>query len=123
MKNQEQLVQEEMRKLITKSCATHNSEYYKFQKSLLKFFFGAIDATIDYDEQTIMLWNSKPMSSDAIKLYDINEAVSAKVAYTNLEETLKGCLENGAQQLRFYKTLLFHYNNVKEDIGTDAISA
>lgn len=124
MKNNNQLVQEEMRKLITKSCRfTENlsQDYYGFQKSLLKFYFGAIDVTIDFDAQVILLWNSKPRSEHSFNLYDINEAVASKVSYSNLEETLKGCLEDGAAETRFYKTMLFHYNHVENEIN--AISA
>ncbi|RDK83265.1 hypothetical protein [Marinirhabdus gelatinilytica] len=115
MKDQEQVIQEEMRKLIKKSCKDmENSDYYSFQKSLLKFYFGAVDATIDFDKEIIMLWNSKPRTFREMNLYDINEAVATKVSYSNLEETLKGCLENGEMQMRFYKTMLFHYNKVEE---------
>ena len=80
----------------------------------LKFYFGAVDATIDFDKEIIMLWNSKPRTFREMNLYDINEAVATKVSYSNLEETLKGCLENGEMQMRFYKTMLFHYNKVEE---------
>jgi len=124
MKNQNQLVQEEMRKLVTKSCRfTENlsQDYYGFQKALLKFYFGAMEVTIDFDNELILLWNSKPKTERALKLYDINEAVAAKVSYSDLEETLKGCLEDGTAQTRFYKTMLFHYNNVENEIN--AISA
>ncbi|MDX1462336.1 MAG: hypothetical protein R3359_04710 [Marinirhabdus sp.] len=118
MENQYQVVQEEMRKLIKKSCEfteNLNQDYYGFQKALLKFFFGAVDVTIDYDEEVILLWNSKPRSREDFKLYDINEAVATKVSYSNLEETLKGCLEAGEMQNRFYKTMLFHYNKPESE--------
>ncbi|HBR52655.1 MAG TPA: hypothetical protein EYN07_10570 [Flavobacteriaceae bacterium] len=119
MENQHQIVLEEMRKLITKSCEfTENlsQDYYGFQKALLKFYFQAIDVTIDYDNQTILLWNSKPQSAREFRLYDINEAVATKVSYSSLEETLKGCLEVGDSQTRFYKTMLFHYNKPEETV-------
>jgi len=124
MKNQNQLVQEEMRKLITKSCLfTENlsQDYYGFQKALLKFYFRAIEVTIDYDHKIILLWNSKPKTDRALNLYDINEAVASKVSYSDLEETLKGCLEDGSGPTRFYKTSLFHYNKVTTELN--AISA
>ncbi|MFC7356830.1 hypothetical protein ACFQO1_03955 [Jejudonia soesokkakensis] len=125
MKNPNQIIKEEMRKLIKKSCKNEStqSEYYKFQKALLKFYFNTIDVTIDYESRVISLWNSKPRSMDAIRLFDINEAVSEKVRYTNLEETLKGCLEDGDNASRFYKTMLFYYNNVKEEVLDGAVSA
>ena len=119
MKNKEQIVQEEMRKLIKKSCQfTENitQDYYSFQKSLLKFYFGAVDVTLDFDKELILLWSAKPRTPAHFKLYDINEAMVTKIAYSNLEDTLKGCLENGAMQTRFYKTLLFHYNSVSETV-------
>jgi hypothetical protein len=125
MKNQEQAVQEAMRRLIAKSCSFKrmpSSEYKSFHKSLLKFFFNTIDVNIDYEAHEISLWNSKPLTLDPIKLYNLNEAISSKVNYTNLEETLKGCLELVDMQTRFYKTLLFTYNHVSEEVG-DVMSA
>ncbi len=123
MKNQEQVIQEEMRKLIKKSCQFSenvNRDYYCFQKSLLKFYFNAIDVTIDFEDEIILLWNSKPRTPADFKLYDINEAVATKVSSSNLEETLKGCLESGTMQTRFYKTMLFHYNRVDENASLPA---
>ncbi|QIE59121.1 hypothetical protein G5B37_05980 [Rasiella rasia] len=126
MTNQHQIVQDEMRKLISKSCVfTENlsRDYYGFQKSLLKFYFGAIDVTIDFDQQTILLWNSQPRNTDNYRLYDCGDAVAARVSYSNLEETLKGCLEEGETQARFYKTMLFHYNNHTDDSNVMSVSA
>jgi len=125
MKNQDQIVQDEMRKLITKSCVnlTKKSEYYSFHKALFKYYFNALEVAIDYDTAIISLWNSKPKNMQAINLYGVNEAVSEKVSYSNLEETLKGCLENGENQQRFYKTMLFYYNNVKEPLVDTGVSA
>jgi len=125
MKNQDQIVQDEMRKLITKSCVnlTRQSEYYSFHKALFKYYFNALEVAIDYDTAIISLWNSKPTNMQAINLYGVNEAVSEKVSYSNLEETLKGCLENGESQQRFYKTMLFYYNNVKEPLVDTGVSA
>ena len=119
MENKDQIIQDEMRTLISKSCVfteNLNRDYYSFQKSLLKFYFGAIDATIDFDEETILLWNSKPRNARDFRLYDINEAVATKISYSSLEETLKGCLESGPKQERFYRTMLFHYNSVENDV-------
>jgi hypothetical protein len=125
MENQQQVIIEEMRKLIAKSCKatdTENNDYYGFQKAFLKFYFNVIEATIDFDEQVIHLWNSKPRTPQDFKLYDINESVVTKVSYGNLEETLKGCLEEGELQSRFYKSMLYHYNGV-EETDTRAVSA
>jgi len=125
MKNQDQIVQDEMRKLITKSCVnlTKKSEYYSFHKALFKYYFNALEVAIDYDTAIISLWNSKPKNMQAINLYGVNEAVSEKVSYSNLEETLKGCLENGESQQRFYTTMLFYYNNVQEPLVDTGVSA
>ena len=123
MKNQDQIVQEELRKLIKKSCAQPTTDNYNFQKSLLKFFFKAVDVTIDYDKSTISLWTSSSSRPLHDKLYQLKDAVSVKISYTNLEETLKGCLENGPVKSRFYKSLLYHYNNVEQEIANSAISA
>lgn len=126
MENQQQVVKEEMRKLITKSCQfTENlsKDYYSFQKSLLKFYFGAVDVTIDFDEEVILLWNSKPKTFRDMNLYDINEAVATRISYSNLEETLKGCIESGDMQHRFYKTMLFHYNTIATSEDPMTISA
>jgi hypothetical protein len=126
MKNQDQIVQDAMRQLIKKSCShSFNSEsnYYSFQKSLLKFFFEAADVSISYDTNTILLWTSKKTDVHPGRLYDINEAYSISISYTNLEETLKGCIEPNEKNNRFYKSLLFHYNNVEQEIPSTAISA
>tara|TARA_R110002124_G_C8971374_1_gene515144 strand:- start:8435 stop:8812 length:378 start_codon:yes stop_codon:yes gene_type:complete len=125
MKNESQIVEDEMRKLITKSCDfdTYGGTFYPFHKTILKYYFSAIDVTIDYSEKLITLFNSKPLTEESYNLYDINEAVAAKVNYTNLEETLKGCLEQGANHNRFYKSLLFHYNNVSREPDTEVMSA
>ncbi|MAP53566.1 hypothetical protein [Altibacter sp.] len=126
MKTQDQILHDEMRKLIKRSCAIPpnlSNDFYTFQKTLLKFFFNAADVTIDYDSETISLWTSSSTQPITEKLYDMNDAVAIKISYTNLEETLKGCLENGQRQSRFYQTLLFHYNHVSDTIPNPAISA
>ncbi len=116
MKNEEQLIQDAMRNLISKSCdlqqETGGNAYYEFQKSLLKFFFGAADVTIDYDKEVITLWNSSKENLNMI--YSLAEARGSKIRYTNLEETLKGCLEKGELQKRFYRSMLYHFNYVRD---------
>ncbi len=126
MKDQGQIVREEMRKLISKSCVATmpvHEEYYAFHKALLKFFFSSVDVAIDYEKQVISLWTSKTTKRSGNKLYDMNDAVVITIAYTDLEETLKGCLENGKNSSRFYKTLLFHYNHIDREMRTGVISA
>ncbi len=127
MKNQEQIVQDEMRKLISKSCTNslnpYDNTYYIFQKTLLKYYFNAADITIDYSAGTIALWTSEPPTILGHNLYSMKDAVAYTISYSNLEETLKGCLESGANQNRFYKSLLFQYNNVSAPLGPKSISA
>jgi len=125
MKTDGQIIREEMRKLITKSCSQDNEDdkYYGFHKSLLKFYFGVVDAIIDYDNEVISLVNRKPVNTKADNIYDINQSIASKVNYTNLEETLKGCLEKGNLQNRFYQSMLFHYNNLTDLDPETSISA
>tara|TARA_R100000306_G_scaffold12125_3_gene14045 strand:- start:7781 stop:8161 length:381 start_codon:yes stop_codon:yes gene_type:complete len=126
MKNQDQIIHEEMRKLIKKSCAVStklNPEFYSFQKSLLKFFFNTASVVIDRDNQTITLYGGAIIDHSPRTLYDINQLSATTISYSNLEETLKGCLENGEKASRFYKSQLFHYNNVAQVVTEDAISA
>ncbi|KAA3619214.1 MAG: hypothetical protein DWP94_13270 [Flavobacterium sp.] len=127
MKNQDQIVKEEMRKLIRKSCNTltpaADNPYYTFQKTLLKYFFNAADVLLDYDNSTISLWTSETPATLGHNLYRLKDALPFTISYTNLEETLKGCLESDDNAIRFYKSMLFQYNKVAEPIGSDAISA
>lgn len=125
MKNQRKVIREEMHKLIEKSCVLQkkDDQYHIFQKTLLKFFFNAVDITLDYETQAIFLWTTSATLTQSVSLYHLNDAVSVKISYTNLEETLKGCLESGTKQDRFYKTMLFHYNHVAESAGVEVMSA
>ncbi|MBT0607407.1 hypothetical protein [Aequorivita echinoideorum] len=125
MDNEEKIIQEKMRGLISRSCEfnTEPSQKYRdFHKQFLKFYFNVIDVNIDYSNSTILLSNSKPITADPIRLYDLNEAISEEVSYNNLEETLKGCLENGNLQHKFYKKMLFQFSTKTDDFE-DAMSA
>ena len=127
MKNQDQIVKDEMLKLIRKSCNTQSpsadNPYYAFQKTLLKYFFNAADVLLDYDNSTILLWTSETPATLGHNLYRLKDAVPFTISYTNLEETLKGCLESDPNAIRIYKSMLFQYNKVAKPIGPDAISA
>jgi transcription termination factor NusB len=126
MKTQNQILQEEMRKLISKSCALEhrtNGEFYSFQKALLKFFFNVVDAVIDHQNKTITLLKTHTTNMAQDKLYTMNDAVSVTISFTNLEETLKGCLENGMRQTQFYQNMIFHYNHIEQDKSSTSISA
>lgn len=125
MENGDGVVRQKMRELITESCRFNKQprkEFQKFHKSLLNFFFNSIDLNIDYESKLISIWNSKPLTTDHLRLYDLNEAISDKVCYTNLEETLHGCLEDGHLQTTFYNKTLFEYGNCLRSEG-DFLSA
>jgi hypothetical protein len=126
MATQAQLVHDEMRKLIRRSCSSDfllNPHYYSFQKSLLKFFFSCAAVTIDFEEQVISLYRGNLLDTSPGKMYDLQEASTIRISYQNLEETLKGCLDTSEKATRFYRTLLFHYNNVADVVSDDALTA
>ncbi len=119
MENQEKIIQDEMRKLISKSCNFSTlppKKFREFHKAYLKFFFNVVDIDIDYENKSISLWNSRPLTTNPVRLHNLNEAVVDTVSYNNLEETLKGCLGKETLHNRFYKSLLFTYNNVAGDV-------
>ena len=112
MENKEVIIRQKMRELIAESCQFNTrpqKEFRKFHKNLLNFFFNSIDLNIDYENNLISIWNSKPLTTDPVRLYDLNEAISDKVGYTDLEETLFGCIEDGHLQSNFYQKLLFEF--------------
>lgn len=114
MENGDEVVRQKMRELITESCRFNKQpikEFQKFHKTLLNFFFNSIDLNIDYENKFIYIRNSKPLTTDPVRFYDLNEAISDNVDYTNLEETLLGCLEDGNLQTTFYKKILFEYGD------------
>ncbi len=118
MESKEEIVRQEMRNLIAASCLFEkrpSKEFTAFHKNLLNFFFNSIDVNIDYENNLISIWNSKPLTMDPIRLYDLNEAISDRVGYNDLEETLIGCLEEGQLQYNFYKKLLFEYGDSIKD--------
>ena len=123
MENQLNPANERMVALIKESCDLNersNIDFFGFQKTLLKFYFNVVDVSIDYKNKVIYLWHSHSDEDETDNLYRLNEAFATKVRYTNLEETLLGCLEDGPLQKRFYRNLLFYYNFMRND---GAISA
>lgn len=126
MKTQNQFLREEMRRLITRSCAPQShriGDFYAFQKDLLKFFFNAVDVVIDYQSKTITLLNSHTTNRLDDKLYIMNDAVSVTISYTNLEETLRGCLEKGMRPSQFYQNMIFQYDHADQNKSSTSISA
>jgi hypothetical protein len=114
MENGEEIMQQKMRDFIATTCVFDQrpkKEFRDFHKQFFKFFFNAIDINIDYQTQVISIWNSKPLTTNPVRLYDLNEAIADNVCYTNLEETLAGCIEKGHLQNTFYKKMLFEFND------------
>ena len=107
-------MREILRDLIAYSCSFEvrpNKDFKKFHQVLLQFFTGAVEVQIDYKTQMISLWNTKPLTTDPLRLFDLNEAISDRIYYSNLEETLKGCIENGHLQDCVYKKILDEYGH------------
>ncbi len=112
MKAIENTIQLKMRKLVEHSCNFDihpTKEFQQLHTSLLKFYFKAVDVNIDYQEKLISIWNSKPLTTNPLRLFNLNEAVADWVGYTDLQETLDGCIEEGPLQTNYYKKLLFKY--------------
>ena len=110
MKSYQQILHGEMCALIKHSCAADsekNPENYSFQKTLLKFFFGAVDVIIDYKAARITLINSEPIHSMQEDAYQPGRTSLVTIKYTDLEATLKECLEAGVKQTRFMRVCYF----------------
>ncbi|WP_410004349.1 hypothetical protein [Aequorivita nionensis] len=125
MESEKEKVRREMQTLIATSCIFDKhptKEFAAFHKNLLNFFFNSIDVNIDYENKLISIWNSKPLTTDPVRLYNLNEAISDRVGYNNLEETLIGCLEEGQLQYNFYKKMLMEYTD-HTDNHDDVLSA
>lgn len=118
MEGQDESIRKGIEKLIRDSCnftETPSLEYQKFHKSFLKFSFGALDVEVDYVKRIIMVWNSKPSSDYSVDLHNYQESFFEKVSYTDLEETLLGCMQAGIFNERFYKHVLYDLDRLPED--------
>lgn len=120
-------VHEEMRTLITRTCVDPSPSWdhisYAFQTELLKHYFKAADVSIDHGDHTISLWTSQSSGSLGQYLNGLSNAVAITISYTNLEETLKGCLESGLEDIRFYRSLLLKYKHISGSEQEDVKSA
>lgn len=115
MENQELIILDKLRQIIVASCKFDDCpkmDFQDFHADFLKFCFSALSVKIDYKTKSIFLLNSKPLGGTPLQLFDINNAISEKVTYTDLEETLLGCIEVGEFQNRFYKHLIFEYGHL-----------
>lgn len=125
MDTSEEILQMRMRRLVSVSCQFEtrpNKDFQKFHTSLLLFYFNAVAVNINYDEKLISIWNSKPLTTNPVRLYDLNNAISDTVGYSDLEETLNGCLECGHLQNSVYIKLLSEYRNYLDN-DDDFLSA
>ncbi len=117
MDAREDNIEEQMRRLVALSCKFNefpNLEFQKFHRALFKFYFNAVQVQIDYEQKVIAINNSKPLTTDPIRLFDLKEAIADRVVYSDLEETLNGCLESGHLQLNFYKKLIAEFSDLFE---------
>lgn len=108
-------IQKILEAVIIESCDFEilpNKAFRKFHSAFLKYSFGALNVEIDYRKKIIMVWSSKPLSGERLELY--NEDFLEKVRYTDLEETLLGCVEPGVFNERFYKHLLYDLDRLTE---------
>lgn len=118
METGEEIVQEKMRVLIAVSCQfdeSPNPHFSSFHKVYLKFSFDAVDVKVDYENQMIYTANSKPLTKNPVRLFDMGNALSDKFSFSDLEETLVGCLKTGHLENHFYKKLLLEYGGNSPD--------
>lgn len=118
MEKGEEIVQEKMRALIETSCQFNNrpkERFCDFHRGYLKFSFNAVDVKIDYDAQLIYSSNSKPLTTNPVRLFDMNKAVADQFSYSDLEETLTGCLGSSHLHYVFYKKMLVNYGGFSKD--------
>ena len=118
MEDRDEIIREKMLRLISKSCQFDkrpNEQFRDFHKAFLNFFFSSVDVDVNYENKLISIWNSKPLTTDPVRLYDLNEAISDRVGYNDLEETLIGCLEDGQLQHNFYRKMLVEFGDHTKD--------
>ncbi len=116
MKLDRENIYRQMRELIKVSCVdeyiSSSEKTGEFHTAFLKFFFEAIDVKIDYTNKILKVKNCKPLTSNALNLYNVNESVVAEIHYSDLEDTLDGCLERGKFQEKYYEMLLMNYGEI-----------
>ena len=118
MEREEEIIQKEIRALIEMSCQFNKrpeEQFHDFHKKYLKFSFNAVDVKIDYDTQLIYSSNSKPLTTNPVRLFDIKEALADQFSYSDLEETLIGCLGTSHLHYMFYKKLLEEYGDFSKE--------
>ncbi len=118
MESGEEIVLREMRAFIELSCQFNkrpDEQFCDFHKKYLKFCFNAVDVKIDYESKVIYSSNSKPLTTNPVRLFDMNKALADQFSYTDLEETLIGCLGTSHLQYTFYKKILVEYGDFSKE--------
>ncbi|WP_026450398.1 hypothetical protein [Aequorivita capsosiphonis] len=118
MDSGEEKVQKEIRALIDVSCRFNkrpNEQFCAFHKAYLKFCFNAVDVEINYENQQIYSSNSKPLTTNPVRLFDMNKAVADQLSYSDLKETLTGCLNDSHLHYLFYRKMLLEYGDFSKD--------
>ncbi|WP_313114019.1 hypothetical protein [Aequorivita sediminis] len=118
MESDEMLILKEIKTLINKSCKFEdipNKRFQNFHKEFFKFSFEAVNVKIDYQTKQIYTSNAKPLTKDPVRLFDMNTALADMLSYTDLEETLLGCLKTGHLQLHRYQLFLQEYGGKSFD--------
>ena len=101
-----------MRQLIAISCREENlyhPVYYMIQRAILKNYFDAADITIDFDMKTISILSGEDTVNSHSKSHPTKEVAALNISFTNLEDTLQGCLESGEVPLQFYDAMVRQY--------------
>ncbi|NNM21957.1 MAG: hypothetical protein HKO54_00270 [Flavobacteriaceae bacterium] len=121
MKTESRILRQEMCNLIERSCTPElqfEPEFQSFHKSLLKFYFNALDAFVDYESNRISLVVSEENNdTPAAHAFQSRNTQLIYVHFDDLSDLLIQCLEEGEKQDQFYKNLLFYHNHVTDPVG------
>ncbi len=118
MEEREDKIRKEIQKLIKESCAfdkVPSLEFQKFHRALLRFSFDALSVELNYEDKIISVRNSKPSNSKSLEIGDFESAILQNVNYTDLEETLSGCVLVGAYNECFFRHLLNDLDRLRDD--------
>lgn len=118
MEGREDKIKKDIQKLIQDSCVfdkVPGLQFQKFHRALLRFSFNALSVELEYEDKAISVWNSKPSNTKSLEMGDFESAIFEKVNYTDLEETLLGCLEVCAYNECFYRHVLSEFDRFQDE--------